>query len=380
MVESGLLDMAVGSLSVSQERLQRVDMSHPYHEFGISMVARKVQGRTDFFQFATPFTGELWSALLIASLVTAVLLWMFESEHNEELSTLASDHADSSLDASQKKMSADPKVEYATSRSTRTVQEILTSLYLSFTIAVQAQHIAPVTWSGRLVSLGFVFTMMILVSSYTANLASFLTNQDFTNPIQGIHSIGSALEISRIGVVAHDEVSDYFSRVVGRGALEVAGVDDLVRALKDGLVDAIIYDAPLMRYLVNNIHCDLEVVGGEFFALGYSFALKKNSSLTEKITFAMLDLRLQGFADAVASLIEGPGVCSTSSSSGSTTFRFTFQHVAGVFVVYAIIGGISVAVFVASHKGEWAAALRCQRGRFLEALYARTRPVGPEKA
>jgi len=70
-------------------------------------------------------------------------------------------------------------------------------------------------------------------------------------------------------------------------------VDELDEALEDlaaKRVDAVVYDAPLLRYEVLNRYSDkLQVLSGVFDRQDYAFALPQGSDLREPINRAILE-------------------------------------------------------------------------------------------
>lgn len=62
-----------------------------------------------------------------------------------------------------------------------------------------------------------------------------------------------------------------------------------LEALADGRVDAVVYDAPILRYLVNReMDADLEVLPREFEPQNYALALPPGSKMREPLNRLIL--------------------------------------------------------------------------------------------
>jgi ABC-type amino acid transport substrate-binding protein len=72
-------------------------------------------------------------------------------------------------------------------------------------------------------------------------------------------------------------------------------VNECVAALKSGKVKAVVYDAPMLQYAVNQANDDkLQMVGPVFDRQNYAFALQDGSPLRERINRALLAITERG--------------------------------------------------------------------------------------
>ena len=88
-------DIALGSLSVMAERETYVDFTIPYYDLGkvelkkesfsfcviivgISILMKRSRIDTSLFKFMEVFELEVWCSILIAYVITAVLMWIFD--------------------------------------------------------------------------------------------------------------------------------------------------------------------------------------------------------------------------------------------------------------------------------------------------------------
>ena len=62
---------------------------------------------------------------------------------------------------------------------------MMDSVYWAFSVMLATMHMAPRSWSGKLVMLGHGFFTVIIINSYIANLASVLTTVSLQPTING---------------------------------------------------------------------------------------------------------------------------------------------------------------------------------------------------
>jgi polar amino acid transport system substrate-binding protein len=80
-LERGAYDVAIGAITITPERLVRVDFSYPTHRSGVAAVFVKPAGaRAALFEYgaAVGELGPLILTLVIFLTVTGVLMWWFE--------------------------------------------------------------------------------------------------------------------------------------------------------------------------------------------------------------------------------------------------------------------------------------------------------------
>lgn len=124
---------------------------------------------------------------------------------------------------------------------------------------------------GRLVLIIWLFVVLIINSSYTASLTSFLTVQQLSSPIKGIDTlIGSSERIGfQVGSFAEgylmEELNIPKSRLVPLGSPE-----EYTLALERRKVAALIDERPYVDLFLSE-HCEFSVRGQEFTKSGWGF-------------------------------------------------------------------------------------------------------------
>ena len=146
--------MAGGALHISANNSRAVHYSLPFHDTGFVMVVPAPLLSPNPWSFTAPFHPSLWVAVIVEILIVALACWLMEAP------------------------------VCSIFRDTDVVDGFfngfLDSLYWSITLLLQTPDKAPRTWGGKMVLVAHGWFMLIVIASYTANLASFLTAAEAT--------------------------------------------------------------------------------------------------------------------------------------------------------------------------------------------------------
>ena len=141
----------------------------------------------------------------------------------------------------------------------------------------------------------WAFVGIIFVAFYTATLTATLTVQKFDSRING----PSDLFGKRVATVAHTTSAEYL-RELGIKASEMKSTDDAFRALRDGDDDAVVFDAPVLRYYVAHEGDGVAQIAGPVFqAEDYGFLFRIGSDLRKQIDQTLLTMREDGTYDQI---------------------------------------------------------------------------------
>jgi ABC-type amino acid transport substrate-binding protein len=143
---------------------------------------------------------------------------------------------------------------------------------------------APATFGGRLVALVWMFASLILVSGFTAAIASALTLSGLEGSIRGPEDLPRV----RVGSVADTTSADFLRR---RGIRFIAheSPGEALSALSQGRLDAVVYDKPILRYLARTeIGPDIRMLPHTLDQQQYAIALPEGSPLREELNRALL--------------------------------------------------------------------------------------------
>ena len=124
---------------------------------------------------------------------------------------------------------------------------------------------------GRMVLVIWLFVVLIIQSSYTASLTSFLTVQQLSSPIKGIDSlITSTAPIGyQVGSFAENYLNEELN--IPRSRLKrLYSPEDYADALEKGRVAAVIDERPYVDMFLSK-RCQFRVAGQEFTKGGWGF-------------------------------------------------------------------------------------------------------------
>ncbi|MDZ7684338.1 MAG: transporter substrate-binding domain-containing protein [Gammaproteobacteria bacterium] len=144
----------------------------------------------------------------------------------------------------------------------------------------------PVTLAGRIVSLIWMFAAIILISGFTAAIATSLTVSRLESNVGGPGDLPGVA----VATVSNSSSAAYLqSRGIG-----YVGVDTIEQALErvaTGAADAVVYDAPILRYVTSRSFGDsTRVLGGTFKRQDYAIALPAGSELREPVNRRILEI------------------------------------------------------------------------------------------
>ncbi|CAD6185962.1 unnamed protein product [Caenorhabditis auriculariae] len=182
-------DVAVAPLTITQERERAVDFSKPFMTTGISIMIKKPEKQEfNIFSFMEPLGMTIWIFTLSSYFGVSLTIFLVSSFSPYE-----------------------KRIEFR--RGEFTVSNDFT-LYNSlwFTLAAfmqQGTDILPRAVSGRIASSCWWFFTLIIVSSYTANLAAFLTLERMTPPIENVDDLANQNKIL-YGVVQGGSTAAFF--------------------------------------------------------------------------------------------------------------------------------------------------------------------------
>jgi polar amino acid transport system substrate-binding protein len=143
---------------------------------------------------------------------------------------------------------------------------------------------APVTLAGRLIALVWMFASIILISGFTAAIASSLTLGELQ---QSIRDAGD-LRGKHVLTLAGSTTAAYLDEQLIHYRT-APSLDDALQRVADGQADAMVYDAPILRYLVNERQDSaLRVLPTVFARQDYGIALPAGSPLREQINRRIL--------------------------------------------------------------------------------------------
>lgn len=148
---------------------------------------------------------------------------------------------------------------------------------------------APNTFWGKLAALGLMLTGLLFVSGLTASIASSLTVNQLTNTSKDL----DFFKDKKVGTIVSSSSGDFLKTRFFKDVSLYSNVAEGLMELKDGTIEAIMYDEPILRYRIkkDSLFGDLELLPISFDVQFYAFGLSKQNVILEKqISQQMLEI------------------------------------------------------------------------------------------
>ncbi|CAM2118051.1 unnamed protein product [Caretta caretta] len=338
-------DVAVAPLTITLVREEVIDFSKPFMSLGISIMIKKPQkSKPGVFSFLDPLAYEIWMCIVFAYIGVSVVLFLVSRFSPYEWHT-------EEFEEGRDQPPSDQTNEFG----------IFNSLWFSLgAFMQQGCDISPRSLSGRIVGGVWWFFTLIIISSYTANLAAFLTVERMVSPIESAEDLAKQTEIA-YGTLEAGSTKEFFRRskiaVFEKmwTYMKSAEPSVFVRTTEEGMIRvrkskgkyAYLLESTMNEYIEQRKPCDTMKVGGNLDSKGYGIATPKGSALRNPVNLAVLKLNEQGLLDKLKNKWwYDKGECgSGGGDSKDKTSALSLSNVAGVF--YILIGGLGLAMLVA---------------------------------
>ncbi|XP_061316208.1 glutamate receptor ionotropic, kainate 2 isoform X4 [Pezoporus flaviventris] len=328
-------DLAVAPLAITYVREKVIDFSKPFMTLGISILYRKPNGTNPgVFSFLNPLSPDIWMYILLAYLGVSCVLFVIARFSPYEWYNPHPCNPDSD------------------------VVENNFTLLNSFWFGVgalmqQGSELMPKALSTRIVGGIWWFFTLIIISSYTANLAAFLTVERMESPIDSADDLAKQTKIE-YGTVEDGATMTFFKKS------KISTYDKmwafmssrrqsvLVKSNEEGIQRVLTSDyAFLMESttieFVTQRNCNLTQIGGLIDSKGYGVGTPMGSPYRDKITIAILQLQEEGKLHMMKEKWWRGNGCPEEESKEASALGV--QNIGGIFIVLA--AGLVLSVFVA---------------------------------
>ncbi|KRT85106.1 hypothetical protein AMK59_2738, partial [Oryctes borbonicus] len=329
-VRNKTADLAIGDLTITSERENAVDFTHPFMTLGISILYKKPEPvPPSLFMFTSPFSPQVWLFLGVAYVFVSLSLFVMGRLSPSEW------------------QNPYPCIE----EPGFLINQFTFKNSFWFTIGSlmqQGTELAPIGASTRMLAGVWWFFTLIMVSSYTANLAAFLTVTTLKTPFNNIQELAKQQEI-KYGAKANGATA-FFFRDSDRADYRMIwkymhkNPEVMVKENNDGVVRvqnenyAFLMESTSIEYVTER-QCALARVGEELDEKGYGIAMRKGALYRPHFNTAILKLQETG----MLSILKirwwkeklGGGNCQERFSTGNVT-ALDLENVGGVFLVLGV--------------------------------------------
>ncbi|KAF3838154.1 hypothetical protein F7725_009922 [Dissostichus mawsoni] len=239
-----------------------------------------------------PLAYEIWMCIVFAYIGVSVVLFLVSRFSPYEWNL---DEQDETKDP---QTPPDPPNDFG----------IFNSLW--FSLGAFMQQGCDISPGGRIVGGVWWFFTLIIISSYTANLAAFLTVERMVSPIESAEDLAKQTEIA-YGTLDSGSTKEFFRRskiaVYEKmwSYMKSAEPSVFVKTTPDGVARvrkskgkfAFLLESTMNEYIEQRKPCDTMKVGGNLDSKGYGVATPKGSALGNAVNLAVLKLNEQGLLD-----------------------------------------------------------------------------------
>uniref|UniRef100_A0AAZ3RDL2 Glutamate receptor n=1 Tax=Oncorhynchus tshawytscha TaxID=74940 RepID=A0AAZ3RDL2_ONCTS len=329
-------DLAVAPLAITYVREKVIDFSKPFMTLGISILYRKPNGTNPgVFSFLNPLSPDIWMYILLAYLGVSCVLFVIARFSPYEWYNPHPCNPDSD------------------------VVENNFTLLNSFWFGVgalmqQGSELMPKALSTRIVGGIWWFFTLIIISSYTANLAAFLTVERMESPIDSADDLAKQTRIE-YGVVEEGSTMTFFKKTKistydkmwefmssRRHSVMVKDIDEGIhRVLTSDY--AFLMESTTIEFVTQR-NCNLTQIGGLIDSKAYGVGTPMGSPYRDKITIAILQLQEEGKLHMMKEKWWRGNGCPEDEKNKEAS-ALGVQNIGGIFIVLA--AGLVLSVFVA---------------------------------
>lgn len=330
------IHIATVGLGTSSKREKVIDFSANMLDGGVYFLSKQKQETRSRFFFMQPFSATVWIGMLVGAVITTLISWLLDRYSvaailtPKKLDARHYQHENSAgfpkkrqlrmleKDARlEEQFRADPDNNYY-AKDYISLPQSIWLVVCSFLCTAPADEI-PRSWGSRVVLTAWWVVCLVMISSYTADLAAYLTVSRIQS---GYASLDSILADSNIrwGTVSGSVSQLLLENSSIKKHKDLASKSENVNSYAEGIAEVqkgnyvFMYGIGPLEYAAGSEPCNMEVLDIPLVSFGYAFGFPQNSPYRDTINTAMLVLQETGYLVDLWSKWSGSG-CSRSSSS-----------------------------------------------------------------
>ncbi|XP_073815886.1 glutamate ionotropic receptor kainate isoform X2 [Musca autumnalis] len=337
-IMEGRADLGITDLTMTSDRESAVDFTIPFMNLGIAILFRKpMKEPPKLFSFMSPFSGDVWLWLGIAYVMVALSMFV--------LGRISPPEWDNPY----------PCVEEPTELENQ-FTFINCFWYAMGTLLQQGSELAAKGFSTRAVASFWSFFTLILVSSYTANLAAFLTIESLSTPIENVEDLAANKGGVNYGAKLGGSTATFFKdakfptyqkmsefMTAHPEYMTSTNAEGVERVEKENY--AFLMESTTIEYITER-RCSLTQVGSLLDEKGYGIAMRKNWPYRNILSQAVLELQEQGVLAKMKTKWwqekRGGGACADKEADGAE--ELGMPNVGGIYFVL-LIGCVAATCF-----------------------------------
>ncbi|MEA3497332.1 MAG: transporter substrate-binding domain-containing protein [Bacteroidota bacterium] len=250
-VKNNDVDITISPLTVTSGRLTEFDFMQPFYITNLTIAISK--GSNSFSKkFFSIGLLKTFVFILIVLVILGIMLWLSERKHYNKFN--------------------------------KGIAGIWHSII--YLLKLKKQDNDAVTKSGGLISILWGFAIIFIISGYGASVFFSLQINKLENDIKSVNDLSEV----NVGCISQSSTAEY---LISKNIdfKEYATLEKLLEALKKNDIDAVVHDAPILKYYVfkNKLDNDFSILPVTFNKQYYSFAVSHKSPLQYKINPALFN-------------------------------------------------------------------------------------------
>jgi polar amino acid transport system substrate-binding protein len=266
-VRSKRAEVGISAVSITSARELEFDFSQPMLNAGLQIMTRAQSGGggtplSDLLRLLISSTSLAWLGIaVLIILIPAHIVWALERRHPQGIIG-----------------------------NTKYFPGIFVALYWAASTLVTQADASPRQAFARVVALLWMFTGVVFVALYTAQLTATLTVQQIAGSISGPEDL-----VGKKVAVTAGSTASAIVRELRAQPFEVRQINEAFEALIDKKVDAIVFDAPVLLYFAaNEGKGQVQLVGSPFRKEDYGIVFQQGSAMRSEVNVALLRMREDG--------------------------------------------------------------------------------------
>ncbi|WP_291728035.1 transporter substrate-binding domain-containing protein [Leisingera sp. F5] len=267
-VRGGAADLAAANISITASREIAMDFSHPIFESGLQIMVQADEIRQPSLVRAL-LSWDLAAAIGIAFLLLfggGMLMWVFERR--------AQPYFDRPLN-----------------------EAWFPSFWWALNLVVNGgfEERVPRTPVGRMFGVVLVVSSLFIVSVFVAKITAVMTVEAISGSVNSVNDLYGR----SVGTIGGSTAAGFLDRrEIDYSAFN--GLDEMLGAFEAGEVTALVFDAPVLNFYVQQGgHQYGHTIGQPFLRENYGLVFPAGSPLVEEVNQALLAMQEDGSYDAL---------------------------------------------------------------------------------
>lgn len=278
-VKSNETALGISAISITAERAQAFDLSQPMFDSGLQILTPMNETPRGLFATLIDLLRgssalPILAGVVLTILVIAHVVWLFERRNSSGLASRS--YFPGIIDA---------------------------GWWAAATLATQADQM-PRTGLARIIAVMWMFASVVFIAYFTASVTSSLTVKQLRGDINGPEDLPGKRVASVVGSTSVEYLTQHLV-----DSAQFTKVEDAINALQDGSVDAVVYDAPILRYYASHQGSGkVETVGPIFRKESYGIVFPVDSPYRKSVNLVLLQIKEDGTYDRLYQKWFGTGL------------------------------------------------------------------------